>query len=256
MKISIITVVRNSQGTIGDCLLSVATQTHPDVEHVVVDGASTDGTLEVIRKKGTHVATFISEPDTGIYNALNKAIALCTGSIIGILHADDVFYDSSILARVAEVFGHQEVDACYGDLEYVARDNIHSIFRMWKSKPFSPGMILRGWMPAHPTVFLRRELYSRYGGFNERFHISADYDLMVRLFHKYAIHSQYIPCTFTRMRVGGASNRSLTNIIRKTSEDLQSLRMNGFSFERWFIVLCKNLRKVSQFFPPQHENGN
>jgi glycosyltransferase len=247
MKISIVTVVRNNSANIIECLRSVQEQTHTDIEHIVVDGASTDGTTEIIRAFEPPVQKFVSEPDTGIYNALNKGIAMATGQVVGILHADDLFYDKTILGRVAEALQDPRWDACHGDLLYVAKNNTSHTIRTWKSSPYQHGMFYTGWMPAHPTLFIRREHYQRHGGFNESLQIASDYELMLRFLHTKKLTTQYIPYTFTRMRVGGASNRSLKNIFRKTREDLQAWVINGQPLRRYIAVVCKNFRKLPQF---------
>ena len=253
MSLSIITVCLNSVKTIGETLKSIGSQTYAEVEHVVVDGASIDGTVELVRGFSRKVARLISEPDRGLYDAMNKGIAIATGDIIGYLNSDDVYADDDVLQKVAKAFADVNVDACYGDLVYVQQDDIARVVRYWRSCPYSPGLIERGWMPAHPTFFIRRSILQELGGFNIHYRYHADFDLMVLLFLRSKIRCAYIPEILVRMRTGGKTNRSIRNVIRGNLESLESLRSHGAVVTPMFFV-GKLLSRVPQFFrrPPQN----
>jgi glycosyltransferase involved in cell wall biosynthesis len=246
LKISIITATYNCAAVVTDCLTSIAGQAHTDVEHVVIDGASTDGTLDILQANSDSLAVLVSEPDEGIYDALNKGIARASGEVVGLLHADDVYADSEALAQVAGAFADPEVDAVYGDLVYVSKSDPSHVIRDWRAGAFSPARLRWGWMPPHPTLFLRRSLYERFGLFDTRYRIAADYDLMLRVLSQLSGKVVYLPKVLVRMRMGGVSNRSLSNIVRKSWEDYHALRMNrigGLGALAW-----KNLSKLPQFF--------
>ncbi|MCK9418621.1 MAG: glycosyltransferase [Nitrospirae bacterium] len=247
MKLSIITVVLNNVQTIDGCMQSVLDQTCPDVEYIVIDGGSRDGTIDVIKKHKSHITKFISEPDKGMYDALNKGVRMASGEIIGFLHADDLYANNKVLETVARRMGSNGIDCCYGDLVYVRRADPEKIVRHWKSCPFQDGLFQKGWMPPHPTFFVRRKAYEAHGVFDTRFTISADYELMLRFFEKHRISSAYIPEVLVKMRMGGASNRSLRNMMVKTKEDYRAWKVNSLR-RRFYTILLKNLSKVRQFF--------
>jgi len=245
MKISIITVVRNNHATIAEALDSVLIQTHPDVELIVIDGASTDGTLAVLTGYAGRLAVLVSEPDHGIYDALNKGIARATGDVIGILHADDLLADRNVLASIAAAFSLPGVDGVYGDLLYVRKLQPSQVVRYWRSSLFTLSLLQRGWMPPHPTLYLRRGVYQQFGDFDTKLHIAADYDFMLRILKGGTLQLTYIPQVLVKMRAGGASNRSVANLWRKSREDLQVLRRHGIG--GIFTLLRKNLGKLPQF---------
>lgn len=212
----------------------------------MIDGASTDGSLQVIEKYRDRIGVLVSEPDRGIYDALNKGVARATGDVVGFLHADDLFADQNVLAKVAAAFEDPAVEAVYGDLTYVSKADTNNVIRYWKSGEFTRSALIQGWMPPHPTFYVRRSIYEQHGHFDTSFRIAADYDCMLRFLGKAGIRVRYIPEVLVNMRVGGASNRSLKNIIRKSKEDLRALRNNGLG--GLSTLLFKNLRKVPQFF--------
>jgi glycosyltransferase involved in cell wall biosynthesis len=227
MKISVITVCFNSAATVADTLHSVGSQTHPDFEHIVIDGGSKDATLDIVSKHGPHVECIVSERDQGIYDAMNKGIRLATGDVIGLLNSDDFYASPQTLATVARVFDDPKVQACWGDLCYVKPDDTTKIVRYWRSSPFEPGQFERGWCPPHPTLFVRRKVYERFGGFDLRFSIGADVELMARFLAVKQIPCAYIPEVLVYMRMGGMSNRSLRNILRNNREIWRALRLHG-----------------------------
>lgn len=245
MKISVITAVFNNRDTIAGAIDSVLAQSHPDVELIVIDGGSTDGTLDILQAYADRIAVLVSEPDQGIYDALNKGLARATGEIVGFLHSDDVFAEAQVLTRIAGVFSASDVDAVYGDLEYVKKSAPELVVRYWKSGEYSANKLHHGWMPPHPTFYVKRAVYERLGGFDLSYRIAADYDCMLRFLGS-GIQVAYVQRVLVKMRLGGASNRSLKNILCKTAEDWRALRANrvgGLGALAW-----KNLGKLPQFF--------
>ncbi len=245
LRVSIVTAVRNAHSTIGSCLDSVEAQSYLNRQHVLIDGLSTDGTIEVIRGRSDRVDVFISERDAGIYNALNKGIARSDGDVVGFLHADDVFAHKDVLAKVAEAFREPEIGVVYGDLQYVSKSNIDRTVRYWRAGEFSPGSLARGWMPPHPTLYVRRSIYGSLGGFDESYRIAADYDYVLRIFARHDVRAAYIPDVLVKMRVGGISNASLRSVFRKSAEDYRALRRHRVGGV--LSLLAKNVRKVRQF---------
>lgn len=246
-KLSIITVVFNNGSTIEDTIRSVESQTYRNVEHIIIDGGSTDETLEVIRRHQDKIAKLVSEPDRGIFDAMNKGLRLATGDAVAFLNADDVYADDDVLRRVAEAFTDPAVDVCYADLLYVDPNDLNKPVRYWKSNPFHSGLFARGWVPAHPTFFARRAAYERYGGYDESLGLAADFDLMLRLLERHHLKSVYIPQVSVRMRVGGVSNRSIRNIVRQNIDIVRSCKKNQVPVSIMFF-LAKPLAKLSQYF--------
>lgn len=244
MKISIITITLNSAKTLPRTLESVQSQAYPEIEHIIVDGASTDSTpslIECYAKQHKNVR-WISEKDNGIYNALNKGIAMATGDVIGLLHSDDVFFSPHSIEQIAAAFEDQKIDVVYGDLQYCWGGKI---VRRWKSNTFHPHSLKYGWMPPHPTVYVRKEVYAQVGKYDERFRISADYDMMLRIFGaKY--RSCYLPEVLVSMEMGGASNKDVRALLSKTQEDYIVLKKNHVG-AGYLTVVCKQLRKLRQF---------
>lgn len=243
--ISVVTAVYNRADTIGQALDVVQAQTWPHIEYVVIDGGSTDGTLQILNGRREMISLLISEPDDGIYDALNKGISRSTGDIIGLLHSDDFYADERVLERVAEAFTDPVVDAVYGDLDYVAKDNSSRIIRRWRSGAYSRNRLAWGWMPPHPTLYIRRRVIDEWGVFDSRFRIAADYDAMLRYLAQGKIRLAYIPEVLVKMRVGGESNRSLSHILLKSREDYAALRHNGVGGIG--ALIWKNLSKLPQF---------
>ena len=271
MQISIITATLNCADRIGDCLDSVARQSFTDREHIIIDGASTDGTLAVLQGRRDDLAVLVSESDSGIYEALNKGLARATGEVVGFLHADDVYADAEVLANIAAAFADPEVMAVYGDLDYTCRLKPLRVIRHWRAGDFDPALLRWGWMPPHPTLYLRRSVFQRLGrlaspekearaqdgqglnvglgNFDTRYRIAADYDLILRVLGRLEGRAVYLPRVLVLMRSGGASNRSLGKIMRKSWEDYLVLYRNGFGLQQVLGALAwKNLSKVPQFF--------
>ncbi|MDD4914389.1 MAG: glycosyltransferase family 2 protein [Methylococcales bacterium] len=246
IKISVITVCFNSAATLEDTLASVATQQYPHKEHIVIDGGSTDKTLEILGHSSG--VDWISEPDRGIYDAMNKGIARASGDIIGFLNADDMYRDATILSRVAAVFADKQVDACFADLIYVDQHDTDKIIRYWKSKPYRHGLFRGGWMPAHPTFFVRRQVYEQYGDFDLNFPRQSDFDLTMRFLEIHKIKSVYVPEIWIKMRMGGVSNNSLSGIVKGNLEAYRACRKNGLNVNMPGFIFCKLLSRIPQFF--------
>ncbi len=244
MKISVITATFNSEKTVYSALQSVDNQKYTDVEHIIIDGKSSDKTLDIVAEF-QRVSKIVSEKDSGIYYALNKGIALATGDIIGFLHADDFFADDEVLSKIAEKFDNEQLDVLYADLQYVSAEDPTKLIRHWQAGEFSRKKLANGWMPPHPTFYVKKSIYERFGFFDTQFRIAADYDLMLR-FLKQNIKIGYLPEVTVKMRVGGISNRNLKTILQKSKEDLLAIRKNNIG--NIFTLLKKNIRKLPQFF--------
>lgn len=247
MKISIITVVYNGEKTIRDTLESVVNQTYPDVEYIIIDGNSDDSTLQIIQSYGDQIHHLVSEPDQGIYDAMNKGIKIASGEVVGLLNADDVYADGNVLAEVARKFTETQADAVYGDLVYVAQDDLTQVRRTWKAGQYRVGDFLWGWMPPHPAFFLKRDYYEKYGSFRLDMRSAADYELMLRMIHKNGAKLSYIQKTLVRMRVGGVSNSTLRNRWIANRNDLRAWKVNDIN-PHPFTVVLKPIRKILQFF--------
>jgi len=243
---SIITCTYNSEIHLPGAISSLRSGSFHDYEHIFVDGASKDGTLSIIRQQLRPADRLHSAPDKGIYDALNKGLDLARGEVVGLLHSDDRFASDRVLERIHEAFLDPEVDAVYGDLRYISAGNPARLIREWKSNPFEPTLLKRGWMPPHPTLFLRKRRLDAVGRYDTSMHIAADYDFILRLFKQPTLKTVYLPETLVLMQTGGASNRSLGNVLRKSSEDLQALRRNGVG--GWRTLAWKNVSKLGQFF--------
>ena len=246
MKISVITVCYNSAETIGDTLRSVTGQEYDELEYVVVDGKSTDNTLSILEESRPHISVLISEKDKGLYDAMNKGIKRATGDVIGILNSDDVYQDNQVLAEVARVFNSEDVDAVYGDLVYVDRNDLSKIKRYWKAGDYRRGKFLSGWMPPHPTFFVKRKIYEQYGLFNTELRSAADYEIMLRFMHRHDIRVEYLPRIITRMRAGGMSNQTFGHRIKANLEDRKAWAINGLKPYPWTLFM-KPVSKLRQY---------
>ena len=244
--LSIITVTYNAADTIEECLCSVRNQ-GIDVEHILIDGASTDNTIKILEKYKKSFKYFISEADHGIYDAMNKGLKLATGDVVGILNADDYYASNDVLKKVENVFRDKSVDACYGDLIYFSVDNPKKILRFWKAGDFSIKKMYWGWMPPHPTFFVRRSVYEKFGLFNLELGTASDYEIMLRFLLKHKIKVKYISDVLVNMRSGGASNVSLSNRLRANMNDHRAWQVNDLKPYLW-TVWVKPLRKIGQWF--------
>jgi glycosyltransferase involved in cell wall biosynthesis len=250
MKVSIITATYNSIKHLPDVFESISNQSYSNIEHIVIDGGSKDGTVEYIRNSKFPVI-LVSEPDRGIYDALNKGINLATGDVIGFLHSDDILASSQTISNIVKAFtspigsASKGVSMVYGDLVFVDKQDVNKVIRYWKSRPYKHGLLQRGWMPPHPTLFIRREVYEKYGLFNINLKCAADYDLIIRIFRDSMLSSVYIREVITKMRIGGMSTGGIKNIINKMKEDHWILKSNQMTFPL-FILFAKNISKVPQ----------
>jgi glycosyltransferase involved in cell wall biosynthesis len=248
IKISIVTATWNCANTLPDCLASVARQSYANREHVIIDGSSIDGTIDVINQHIDQIYKFKSERDKGIYDALNKGIQISTGDVVGFLHADDLYASDDALFKIAQAFEDPRVSAVYGNLEYVSQQDASKVIRRWQCKPFDRRSLGWGWMPAHPTLYVRRNWYSKIGGFDISYRIAADYLSILKLFTQPGFKAEYIPEVLVNMRLGGASNKSVKAIINKSKEDWRALRSCNFSvLSALRAIVWKNLSKLSQF---------
>lgn len=245
LKISVVTAVYNRAHSIGAAVASVRRQCHPLVEHIVQDGGSSDGTLDVLDQLADPRMQVVSGRDGGIYDGINRGIARATGDVVGLMHSDDVFAADDVLTRVAETFATGDIDGVYGDLVYVSARNPEQIIRHWKSGAYRPELLRRGWMPPHPTLYLRRQVFARWGCYDTGFGIAADYEAMLRWLVQGQIRLAYLPMVMVRMRVGGESNRSLGRILRKSREDHRAMRRHGVG--GLGTLLAKNVGKLGQF---------
>ncbi len=245
MKISIVTPAFNSAATIRDTLESIEKQEFPNLEHIIVDGGSTDDTLK-IAAEFPHVSKVVSEPDRGLYDAMNKGVRMATGDVVGILNSDDFYAHSQVLSRVAALLSETSAETLYADLEYVSSKKTSRVVRTWKAGTFHAKSLHRGWMPHHPTSYVQRHLYEQFGLFDISFRFSADYELMLRFLLKNSASTCYLPEVAVRMRTGGASNANLLNRLRANREDGLAWKMNGLKPP--FYTLClKPLSKIRQW---------
>ncbi|HEX9958689.1 MAG TPA: glycosyltransferase family 2 protein [Fibrella sp.] len=247
MTVSIITVVYNGAETIAQAIESVLQQTYPDIEYIIIDGASTDSTQAIVARYGNRISQFVSEPDKGLYDAMNKGVQRATGDIIGILNADDLYRHNDIISRIVDTFCQHRADAVYGDLVYADRNDTNRVTRYWQAGTYRPGAFLRGWMPPHPTFFVRTSVYRQHGYFTTSLHSAADYELMLRFIHKHKIQLAYLNEVIVIMRLGGVSNSSWQNRLRANREDRVAWKMNGIK-PGLFTLLLKPLRKIGQFW--------
>lgn len=246
LKVSIITPVWNGGETISETLYSVAIQDYPNIEHIVIDGSSKDDSLG-ITKEYPHVKKIVSEPDEGIYDAINKGLSMATGDIIGILNSDDLYTNQHVIKEMVEKMEQAKTDAIYADLVYVEPDNINVFVREWISGTFEVEKFYRGWMPPHPTFFVRKKVYNKFGLFNTNIKVAADYELMLRFLLKYKISTTYLPKVIVKMRAGGVSNGSFLKHFRTNQEDRMAWKVNQLKCP-FYTTLLKPLRKIPQFF--------
>jgi glycosyltransferase involved in cell wall biosynthesis len=245
LKISVVTAVYNRKATIAEAVASVRAQSHADLEHIVQDAGSRDGTLQILESLAAPGMAIESAPDGGIYEGINRGIARARGDVIGLLHSDDVFASPDVLAKVAARFADARIDGVYGDLVYVSATDPSRVIRYWRSGTYHPDRLRRGWMAPHPTLYLRRGVFDRFGSYDTTFRIAADYEAMLRWLVAGRIRLAYLPEIMVRMRLGGESNRSLGRIVLKSREDYRAMRRHGVGGVG--TLLAKNFSKVTQF---------
>lgn len=247
MKVSLITVTFNSAIYLEECINSVMEQQSADIEHIIIDGGSTDGTLDIIKKYETHIAKWISEKDKGMYDAINKGLNLATGDIVGILNSDDIFASNDVIEAIVTCFNEYKLDAVYGDLEYVNKTNTNKVIRVWKGFSYKRFRFNYGWMPAHPTFYLRRELIDEFGGYESHYFTAADYEFMARYLYRYRISARYLPKLIVKMRVGGQSNITIKSRLRANRRDYLAMKKNQVPFAFLASVL-KPIIKLHQYY--------
>ncbi|GHN02860.1 glycosyl transferase [Cytophagales bacterium WSM2-2] len=247
MKISLLTVSFNSAATIEDTIKSVRSQDYKDVEYIVVDGNSKDDTVNILRANEGVITKWISEPDKGIYDAMNKAVQMATGEVVGIINSDDFYRDNSIIAQVMQAFADPTVDAVFGDLIFVDPKNLSSVVRKYSSAHWKPEKFAWGFMPAHPTFFVRRKYYKQFGLFKTDYRIAADYELLIRFLFVHRLRYKYLPLIMVVMRKGGVSSRNFMSNIILNNEIMRGCRENGI-YTNPFMVYSKYFRKLRELF--------
>ena len=247
MKVSLITVSYNSAATIRDTITSVSNQDHPDIEYIIVDGNSKDNTLEVIKANESKISKWISEPDKGIYDAMNKAIKMTSGEVVGILNSDDFYHSKNIISQIAHAFEDENIDAVFGDLVFVNPTNLKKVIRTYSSKNWNPKKFARGYMPAHPTFFVRKKYYEQFGLFKTDYKIAADYELLIRFLYVNSLRYRYLPLTMVTMRRGGASTGGIRSNIILNNEIVRACRENGI-YTNLFNIYPKYFVKIFELF--------
>lgn len=247
MKISIITVCYNSAKTIEDTILSIKEQTYPNIEYIVIDGLSKDNTLEIVQKYNDVVSVLVSEKDNGLYDAMNKGISLATGDVVGILNSDDLFCDNQAIEKVMNIFNQDpNLDSVYADIYYVNQNDTNKIVRKWrtgKQRKFS-----NGWHPAHPTFYVKKEIYNKYGSFNLKYKLASDFEIMLRFLENHKISTKYLEEPLIKMRLGGETNKSIKNILNQNVECIQAFKENKVHVNTTFYPIKRILPKLKQFF--------
>jgi len=249
MKISIITVVWNNEKTIKNCIESILSQTYKNIEYIIVDGQSTDKTIEIIKSYGNKISKFISEKDNGIYDAMNKGISMASGDIVGILNSDDFYTNEKVIETIANEFLTKDIDATFSDLDYISFEDESKITRKWRSTPYSIGAFIKGWHPAHPTFFVKKEIYEKYGNFDLDFAISADFEIMLRFIEKHKIKTTHIPQVLVKMREGGESNQSIKNILKGNANVRKAFIKNGIKLDKLYTpkrLIKKVIQKIKK----------
>ena len=243
MKVSIITITYNAENTIFNSLNSVFSQSHKNIEHIIVDGGSKDNTVKIC-KEFNHISKLISEPDKGVYDAFNKGLKLATGDIVGFLNADDVFFNENSVQEIANAFSNTETDIVYGNLDYVNKEG--KVIRNWISGPYEKGLVKKAWMPAHPTFYCKKEVYDRLGGYNDSFKIAGDFELCLRFLEINQVPSFYLNKKLVKMLVGGISNSGLSSKLTILKEELRAFKINERSINPILFLLHK-IKKLKQF---------
>jgi len=247
MKISIITVVWNNEETISDAIDSVLSQTYKNIEYIIIDGASSDGTVEIVKSYKDKITKFVSEPDKGLYDAMNKGIALSTGEIVGILNSDDFYIDEFVCEKIVREFEEKNVDSVYGDLIFVKPDNLNKTVRYYDSSYFNPDRFAYGWMPAHPTFFVKKWVYEKHGVFRTDLKIGADFDILARFLYSEKISYSYMKDVFVKMRIGGVSTGGINATVQIIRDQLQVCKDNGID-TNIFKIVSKYPKKIMELF--------
>lgn len=251
MKVSIITVTHNSAATLADTIASVKAQDYPDIEYILVDGNSSDSTVEIIKQNGDVIHHWISEPDKGLYDAMNKGIQMATGDIVGIINSDDFYHRKDSISKIVQGFNNQRVQCVFADIRFVEKDNLEKTVRYYSSKKFDLGSFSWGYMPAHPTFFTYRKNFDKYGFYNTNYKIAADFELLVRFLFKNKLPYQYLNFDMMKMRLGGVSTNSLKSTLIINQEDLKACRENGLK-TNYIRLYSRYFRKLLEYVPILH----
>lgn len=254
MKVTVLTPAKNSAATITDTVRSVREQSHPHIEHIVLDGGSTDRTLEILNELRDVRMTVVQGADRGMYDAINRGLERASGEIIAVLNSDDLYVDRNVIRDVVELFQRSGSDSVYGDIVYVRQTDVNAVVRYWHAGPFRKGSLLRGWTPPHTAFFVKKSVYDRCGHYDIGYRIAADYEMTLRLLYTHRISTAYLARVCTRMRLGGMSNRDISSVMRKSAEDLRVCKKHRLPHPYWTIAM-KNLRKLPQFLLRAHEEG-
>jgi glycosyltransferase involved in cell wall biosynthesis len=246
MKVTIITATYNAAAYLSDCIESVMRQDYADIEHIIIDGKSTDGTVKIIRQYEDKISSWISETDRGMYDAINKGMQMATGDVVGILNSDDMFESDDVISSIVACFKQHEVDAVYADLEFVDREDTNRVIRIWKGKPYKRNRFKFGWMPAHPTFYIKRSLVATYGGYENHYYSAADYEFMARYLYQFKISAHYLPKLVVKMRMGGQSNRNIAQRLRANRRDYLAMKRNKIPLP-FLVSILKPLGKIHQW---------
>jgi glycosyltransferase involved in cell wall biosynthesis len=247
MKVSIITVTYNSAEYLADCINSVRKQDYHQIEHIIVDGKSTDGTIELIKSFQKDISQWISETDRGMYDAINKGMKMATGDIIGVLNSDDMFASEDVVSEIVNCFEEFQLGAVYGDLVYVQKANTNKVVRLWKGFSYKRYRFKYGWMPAHPTFYIQRELIEKFGGYESHYFTAADYEFMARYLYCHHISARYLPKLIVKMRMGGQSNNTIKSRLRANRRDYLAMKRNRIPFPL-LVSLLKPMIKLHQYY--------
>jgi len=251
LRVSIITVSYNNVGTIADTINSVLSQSYANIEYIIIDGASSDGTTELVTSFGQRISKFISAPDTGMYDALNKGIGLATGDIVGILNSDDFFYDNNVIEKVVSAFDESDIDAVFGDVQFVDPVKTSKIVRYYSSKKFNSSRFRFGYMPAHPSFYVRRELFEKIGYYKTDYKIAADFELVIRFLFINKVRYKYLEMPFISMRMGGLSNKTISSNYILNKEIARACKENGIK-TNFIFIYSKYFTKIFEFFGKGH----
>ncbi len=246
MKVSIVTAALNAAQTISDCIKSVSIQTHEDIEHIIVDGGSADDTILILDNYNNNIS-WSSEPDGGIYDAMNKGLHRATGDIIGFLNSDDMYSNELVIETVVAYLADPDMQTCYGDILYVDRNKPDKVIRRWICGTYQKNNFKKGWMPPHPAFFVKKNIYEEYGGFNLNFRLASDYEIMLRLLYKYGISTVHIPMVMVKMRTGGRCRPGLKTTSVNVVENYRAWKVNDLPISPLTFVL-KPLSKIFQYF--------
>jgi glycosyltransferase involved in cell wall biosynthesis len=246
MKVTIITVTYNSAKWLEQCIQSVIGQHYHDIEHIIIDGGSTDATLDIIKRYEPHIAQWISEKDDGMYDAINKGMKMATGDIIGTLNSDDILASRDVIGSIVNSFTYYDVEAVYGDIVYVQPSNTQQIIRVWKGNEYNRQKFKFGWMPAHPSFYISKKLIERCGYYETHFYSASDYEFMTRYLYYYKVNARYLPKLVVKMRAGGMSNGSIARRLRANRRDYLAMKKNNIPFAL-FVSILKPLRKLRQY---------